>query len=297
MSENRYKQWLSLVVLALIWGSSFILIKRALFTSDDETLFSGVQVGAMRIVIAAIFMLPVALKKINLLKNHKALFFVIVGLCGNAIPAFLFAIAQTKISSALAGMLNATVPLFSLVIAHFIFRVRVRSGQVVGLFTGLIAAVGLLWFSGNYRGQGFQPEFAALALLATLCYAISLNTIKQYLQEAPAIAITAIALLMALPVGLVVFFTSGTPEVFSTNAGAWRGLLAVSTLAILGTALALILFNKLVQQTNTIFASSVTYLIPLVALMWGFIDGEEISLGQICCAGLMIGGIVMINRN
>ncbi len=290
------RQWFYLLVLALIWGSSFILIKRGLYTASGDELFSGAQVGALRIIIAALFMLPFSLRKRKLLKNGKLKYYLIVGLCGNALPAFLFATAQTEIPSALAGMLNATVPLFSLLIALFIFKVRITNFQIFGLILGLGASVGLLLYTEGGVQNDFNVWYAALVLVATLCYAISLNTIKQFLQHEPAIAITGLALVLVSPLGIAVLFSSDFISRLTQIEGAWQGLGAVALLAIVGTALALILFNKLVQDTNTIFASSVTYLIPLVAIVWGLADGEGIALQQMGFAGLMLAGVLLINR-
>lgn len=271
-------------------------MKRGLFAPDGSELFTGLQVGALRIVFAGIFLSPLALKNIKLLRNGKVRFFLIVGICGNALPALLFATAQTHIPSALAGMLNATVPLFSLIIAYFIFKVKVNRWQVTGLFLGLLAAVGLLMSSGGTANQPVSLGFAALILVATLCYAISLNTIKQFLQAESAVAITSLALLLVSPAGLIILLSTDFIPRLSVHEFAWQGIAAVATLGIIGTALALLLFNQLVKDTNTIFASSVTYLIPLVAISWGILDGEHINIGQIACALIMLGGVILINR-
>lgn len=293
---NTFRNWGSLLILAGIWGSSFILIKRGLFTPAGEELFTSSQVGALRILIAALFMLPFALKNVRLLKNGKAVFFLAVGLFGNAIPAFLFARAQTEISSALAGMLNSLVPLFSLIIAFFIFKVHVKRLQVMGLFLGLISAIGLVYFSGDVVESPGNIWYAILVVIATLCYAVSLNTIKQYLQNESAVGITALALLLVSPIGAIVLINGDFQERVVSSPDALYGLGAIATLAMIGTAIALIIFNKLVQDTNTLFASSVTYLIPLVAILWGIADGEKLEITQIFFAASMLTGIFLINR-
>ncbi len=290
------KNWLILIALAITWGSSFILMKRGLFAADHTELFSGTQVGSLRIIIAALFMAPIALSRLSLLKNGKLKFFLAIGLFGNAIPAFLFATAQTEIPSALAGMLNALVPVFSLLIAVFVFKVRVKNLQIVGIVVGLLAAIGLVVGSGKLAGAEIHFGFALLVVLATLCYAISLNTMKQFLQNEPAVAITSLALLLVSPIGFVALFSTDFLDKMETLPGAWYGLGSIAILAVLGTAIALVLFNKLVQDTNTLFASSVTYLIPIVAIGWGLLDGERLSAIQIGCALVMLAGIALINR-
>jgi drug/metabolite transporter (DMT)-like permease len=194
-------------------------------------------------------------------------------------------------------MLNAMVPVFSLLIAFFIFKVKVRKLQVLGIFIGLASAVGLMY---GAKGSGFQANFdvtyALLVILATLCYAISLNVIKQFLQDQPSVAITGLALILVSPVGVAVLASSGFTDKLAHLEGAWWGFAAIAALAVIGTALALILFNRLVQETNTLFASSVTYLIPVVAILWGIFDGEALTWVQVACTFSMIGGIFLINR-
>lgn len=294
MAKSRH--WIYLIILAIVWGSSFILMKRGLFTLQGAPLFSGIQVGALRIVLAAFFMLPLVWKYLKLINRKNILPFLVVGICGNALPNLLFATAQTEIPSALAGMLNGMVPLFSLIIAFFVFKIKVKSWQVAGLFLGLFASVGLMLTSEGSISGDINIWYALLAVLATLCYAISLNTIKQYLQNESTIAITGIALLIVCPFGLGLLYSTDFIETLNTADGAWKGIGAITVLAIFGTALALLIFNKLVQETNTIFASSVTYLIPVVAIGWGMFDGEVFNLAQMAFTALMLGGIVLINR-
>lgn len=294
MAKTRH--WLYLLLLAFVWGSSFILIKKALFTADGLPIFTGPQVGGLRIVLAGLFMVPFIWNKMKAFNKKTILPLLVVGLCGNAIPAVLFAVAQTKIPSSLAGMLNAMVPLFSLIIAFFIFKVKVKSWQVAGLILGLFSSIGLLYFSGNGLQGEIHMGFALLVVLATLCYAISLNTIKQFLQNESAIAITGLALLLVSPIGIGILLATDVTSTLQQNDSAVLALGAVSLLAVFGTALSLMLFNRLVQETNTIFASSVTYLIPVVAIGWGVVDGELINTFQILCVFAMIGGIILINR-
>jgi len=285
-----------LCVLASIWGSSFILIKRGLFSVDGTVLFTDFQVGAMRILFAALFMMPIAAWRWKLLRGGRWKYFLAVGLFGNTLPAFLFATAQTHIPSALAGMLNALVPVFSVLIAVFVFHVKVKPLQWTGIFIGLLAAAGILLAAGDFDDRPIHLGYASLVVAATMCYAISLNVIKQFLQKESAVAITGLALILVSPIGAgVLMFTDFSYRVTEYD-GAFFGLGAIALLGVLGTALALILFNKLVQETDPVFASSVTYLIPLVAVLWGVFDGESIESIQIVCGAVMLGGIMLINR-
>lgn len=290
------RHWLTLFLLAAVWGSSFILIKRGLYAADGTALFCPLQVGALRISIAGLFLLPIALRKTKLLKFGKIRYFLLAGLCGNAIPAFLFATAQSKIPSSLAGMLNATVPLFSLSIAYFVFRVKIKNTQWLGMLLGLAAAFGLLFLGESIRGKAFNPIYPAMVLIATFLYAVNLNIVKHYLKDQSAVAITSVALMLVMPIGLTVLAFTDFGDKLQTMPGAWSALGAIALLAIFGTALALILFNRLVQETNTLFASSVTYLIPVVAVIWGLLDGETVTFMQVGCIAAMLGGVLLINR-
>ncbi|MFN2422297.1 MAG: DMT family transporter [Cryomorphaceae bacterium] len=285
-----------LCTLATIWGSSFILIKRGLFSGNGEELFTDFQVGAMRILFAALFMMPLALWRWKLLRGGRWKYFLAVGLFGNTLPAFLFAKAQTHIPSALAGMLNALVPVFSVLIAVFIFHVKVKPAQWAGIFIGLFSAAGILLAAGDFDAKPIHLGYASLVVAATLCYAISLNFIKQFLQKESAVAITGLALILVSPIGAAVLLYTDFAHRVTEYDGALYGLGAIAVLAVVGTALALILFNKLVQETDTVFASSVTYLVPLVAVLWGVFDGETIGAVQVICGVTMLGGIMLINR-
>ena len=295
-SPAEMRHWAMLFFTAAIWGSSFILIKRGLFNVDGLELFTPLQVGAMRILFAAMFMLPFIYKRFQTLKDGKFKYLLAVGVFGNGIPAFLFAIAQTEIPSALAGMLNALVPVFSMLIGLAVFGVRIKLLQAAGVLIGLGSAVGLILTTGQLDGSNINVWYALLVVGATLCYGISLNVIKQYLQNESAVSITGLALVLVSPVGLVILLSTDFVARVNSIEGAWTGIGAMSILAILGTAIALMVFNKMVKETSTIFASSVTYLIPLIAIIWGVIDGETLAVTQVACALTMLGGIFLINR-
>jgi len=295
-SPAELRHWGMLFFTAAIWGSSFILIKRGLFTPGGEELFTPLQVGAMRILFAATFMLPLILKKLQTLKDGKFKYLLAVGVFGNGIPAFLFAIAQTEIPSALAGMLNALVPIFSMLIGLAVFGVRIKLVQAMGVLIGLGSAIALILSTGQIDGSKINNWYALLVVGATICYAISLNIIKQHLQQESAIAITGLALVLVSPVGLIILLSTDFVSRVNSIEGAWTGIGAMSILAILGTAIALMIFNKMVKETSTLFASSVTYLVPLIAIIWGLADGETLVLSQVICALTMLGGIFLINR-
>lgn len=292
MSKTKpWLPWLFLSVLALIWGSSFILIKRSL------EVFSAGEVGALRTTIAWLFLLPFALRRMRGFSQKQWLLFAVVGTVGSLIPAFLFAAAQTGIDSSLAGILNSLTPLFTLLIGLLFFRIKPAWFNILGVFLGLTGSIGLVYVSGNGNFT-VNMGYAALVIIAALCYAINVNTIKGFLQEVDSITITSLAFFTVGPIalGYLLVFTPFTSTV-SAKPDALAGMGYIAILAIVGTGLALMLFNHVIQLTSAVFASSVTYIIPIVALIWGIADGEHFKAGFLLWVLLVIVGVLMVNTS
>lgn len=284
-------QWILLLFLAFLWGSSFILMKKALLTFDYT------QVASLRILISFIVLSPVLFRNFKKIKKKEWIKIFIAGLLGSGIPAYLFPLAQTKISSSLAGMLNSTVPLFAVVIGVLFFGIAFRRMKLLGVIVGLAGTVGLLLvsnstgFSTNYLG------YALLVVLATLCYATNVNFIKSKLQEVSSLNITSFGFLLMGPITGIYLMTTDFTEVMITEKNAPLHLLYVCILSVFGTAIAVILFNMLIKQVSAVFASSVTYIIPIFAMLWGFADGEAISLTQVCFILIILTGVYIINKD
>lgn len=294
-ANQFFKSWGLLILLSCIWGSSFILMKKGMFTADEKPIFSAVQVGALRMLIASTVLLPIAVRALYQLKNKRNLvFFAVVGVCGNFIPAFLFTYAETGISSGLAGMLNSLTPIFTLLVGLLFFRQKLTVLQVVGSIIGTLGITALVYTGKNSTQSGdLLPVFAIV--LATFLYGVSLNTIKNKLQEYPSMHISAIALSLIFVPALIVFFLSKTPQTIQQNPHAWEGLAAISILAVIGTAIAVIIYNSMIRASSTLFASSVTYFIPFVAIGIGTYYGEEITLGQVGSMVIVLAGVVLAN--
>ncbi|MFC3416012.1 DMT family transporter [Algoriphagus hitonicola] len=292
-SENTVKNWGFLIILALIWGSSFILIKRGL------EVFSPGELGAYRIVAAATFLLPLSLPRVKRLNSEQVQNLILVGLVGSFIPAFLFAKAQTQLSSSLTGVLNALTPLFVVVVGAIFFKSRITRRNALGLFIAFLGVVVLVMVKegSGFGGLSEINTYAFFVLLACICYGFNLNLIKFRFVELKPVEITAISLLMVLPVALI-YLMAGTEFAFKLVSvdGAWLALGYVTLLGVLGTALALILFNMMVKVASPVFASSVTYLIPIVAIMWGVWDGEVLLLGHYLGIAAVIFGVWVGNR-
>ncbi len=290
LKKKEYLPIILLIALALIWGSSFILMKNGL------KVYSASQVATMRMFFSFICLLPLTLRHIWRIPIKRYGMITLVGLLGNGIPAILFATAQTKLNSSTAGVLNCLTPLFTLIVASVFFKQKFGMRKVVGVVLGLFGAVALIMLRSN---GSIDPNYTYgfYILLATICYAWSVNLIKQYLHDLPALSISAMALLFIGPAfGYYLF--QHTDFIIRTELSD-GGLIAMSyvfLLAMFGTALSLILFNKLVQLTNPIYASSVTYLIPIVAIFWGFVDGESITFIHILGMATILLGVYLANR-
>jgi len=278
--------WVLLGILALIWGSSFILIKVGL------TSFSAGEVGAMRIVFASLFLLPVSLPRVRQIRRRQWLLLLIIGFFGSLIPSFLFATAQTRIPSSIAGILNALTPLFTLIIGMSFFSQKTTPRTLAGIFIGFAGSMVLI-LSGSESGWSGINWYALFVVCATIFYGANLNIIKFQIEDLTSRAITSISLLLVGPAALV-YLLGWTP--FLDHVGspeAAMPLLAIATLGIVGTAIALILFNQLVKITSPVFTSSVTYLIPIVAVFWGLLDGEELLSGHYVGLALIIAGVYL----
>lgn len=290
ISESaKLQSWILLFILSLIWGSTFILIKRGLLH------FTAVQVGTIRIIFAFIVMLPFALKRIKNISGDKWKFFAFTGLISNLLPAVLFALAQTRLSSSLTGILNALSPLFTLIIAVIIFKYKTNIFQITGFFLGLAGTL-ILSLIGGSGGFGEFNLYVWLIVLATVCYALSLNFIKYYLHDENSITITSIALLIAGPFSLLILLTTDIFSRFSMNSEILFSLGCIALLGIMGTAVALVLYTKLIQMNSPLFASSVTYLVPVVAILWGLIDDEILYPLHFAGMILILTGIFFINK-
>ena len=280
------KYWLLLFSLSLIWGSSFILMKKAMYTPDGVQTFTSNQVAAMRILIASIVLLPFGLRtliKVNFRKD--LLYFGIVAICGNLLPAFLFTYAETGISSGLTGMLNSTTPIFTILIALVIFKDSMTFRQFTGTLTGSVGVVLLLYFGKQNSMHGDWSHIISV-VIATLCYSISLSVIRYKLSHYKSLDIASIAFLILLLPSMYFFISEDTIASFENTLEIRHSLIALSILSILGTAFALFIFNTIIKNTSALFASSVTYFIPVVAVLFGLLFGEQINLAQI--AGMLI---------
>ncbi|MFY0713380.1 EamA family transporter [Seonamhaeicola sp. NFXS20] len=285
-----HPKWIYLLVLSLIWGSSFILIKKGL------NGLTPMQLGAIRIIFTAMFLFLIGFRKVKniIVKDWK--WIIITGLLGTFFPVFLFAFAETEIDSAIASILNSLVPLNTIILGFFVFKIKSTKRQVLGVFVGLLGTI-MLIINGISLNPNQNYLYAALVIVAACSYAASINILKQHLQHVNPLTIAIGNFTAIIIPAVVVLISTGffKTEVL-TNQNLKPALLYMLVLSLFGTAIAKVLFNKLVQVSTPVFASSVAYLMPIVAVFWGVLDGERFSFLQGIATIIILIGVYLAHK-
>lgn len=286
--NSKQSRWFILILLAFIWGSSFILIKKALIN------LSPVQVGALRIIFTALTLFTIGFKNISKVTKKQWYYIVITAFIGSFFPAFMFAFAVQKIDSSIVSILNSLTPLNTLVVGALFFGFSFLRKQFIGVIIGLIGALILI-----LKGAELNPDqnylYAILIVFASIGYAFNVNILKKHLNDLNALTIvTGNFIIIFIPAIIVLWWTDFFEITYIEQAK--TSLLYLVLLSVFGTAMAKTLFNKLIQMTSPIFSSSVTYLIPIVALFWGVMDGERLNFGQFLAGTLILLGVYLTNK-
>ncbi|MCS6833494.1 MAG: DMT family transporter [Flammeovirgaceae bacterium] len=278
-----------LVILSAIWGSSFILIKKALIS------FNTIQVGALRMVFAYLAMLPFALQAFQEIPRTQWKYMALIGFVGNFFPSFLFAIAVMNIPSAIAGVLNALTPSFTLLVGLLFYQTKINRLQLTGLFLGLLgsAILSLLKSDGTI---GKWNGYMWLVTVATILYGFNTNMIRKHGKDIHPLFISSMSLFFIGPFAIAVFLSTDFYSTFVEKPLVWQSLGYLAILGVLGSAFAVVLFNRLIQLTSAVYASSVTYLIPIVAILWGIFDGEQLVLPHYLGMAIILIGVYMVNK-
>lgn len=265
-----------------------------MYSTAGVPLLSAIQVASLRIVIASLVLLPFVLRKIQRPMVRYIVPLFLTGFLGNALPAYFFTFAQTALDSSITGILNSLTPLFTLLVALVLYRKRYPLLNYVGITVALVGAVLLIFeHSSGLSGAPFWAYI--LVILATVCYALSVNIIRNNLADVDSITVAGLAMMLVSPWCLAILWYDGFFLTLTQNPSAIKGLPYVTVLAVVGSAIALVLFNHLIKITNALFASSVTYLIPVIAIAWGVLDGENITGFDILFTALIISGVYMVN--
>ncbi|AUC16490.1 permease [Tenacibaculum sp. SZ-18] len=288
MNKIQYK-WVYLVLLSLIWGSSFILMKKALLG------LTPIQVGALRILITAFFLLLIGIKSLKKIKKKQWKYVFYSALLGTLFPSFLFAFAVEKIDSSIASILNSLTPFNTLLVGTLVFGFLFQKKQIIGILVGLLGTLVLI-----LKGADLNPNqnywFTLFPIISSIGYAFNVNIIKKYLQDLEPLAITTGNFVLIIIPALIVLATTGFFTSFELNETTEPALFYICILAVIGTGFAKIMFNKLIQISSPIFSSSVTYLIPIVAVIWGILDGEKLSVIQLIAGVIILFGVYLVNK-
>lgn len=278
-----------IAILAIVWGSSFILMKKGL------EVYRWDQVGAIRMSVAFFVLLPFVWKHFKKINKTEWKFIAVSGFFGNGIPAFLFPLAETRIDSGLAGIINSLTPLFTLLVGLIFFGTHLSANRISGVLIGLVGAV-LIILAKSKGIVTANVEYSLFVVLSTICYAFSVNVLRHKLVHVDSVMITGFALMFAgIPSTIYLFSTDFVARTQNSN-GALFCLLAVVTLAVFSTAISTIFFNKLIKISSALFASSVTYFIPFVAILWGIGIGENLGFMHLMGLSAILFGVYLINR-
>ena len=290
MKHSEIYPWFLLILLSIIWGSSPILIKKSLAT------LTPFEIGALRISSAAIFLSPFFFKVLNKINKNNFFLLLLSGIIGNLIPYFLYPLAQIKIDSSTSGVLTSLTPFFALLIGGVFYKQKVYKNNITGLIVGFIGTFCLIFFSTGNNSINTNL-YGLLVVLATLFYGINLNLLKYHLVKLDPLTITSTSLFFISPITiwLLVAETSFLTKLDKLSSNL-NEIFYVLILGIIGTAIATIIFYRLVQIKDTVFASSVTYLMPIVAIFLGLIDGEIINLIQFFGMFLILIGVYWANK-
>ncbi|GMN09775.1 DMT family transporter [Croceitalea sp. MTPC9] len=286
----QQNKWFYLIVLSFIWGTSYILIKKGLEG------FTPIQLGSVRVVIAGFLLFMIGFKSLRSISKKEWRWIALSGFIGSFIPMFLFAFAESEIDSSIAAILNSLVPLFTLFIGLLAFGISFTKNQLLGVLIGLLGAGFLILF-----GAAVNPEqdywYASFVITAAICYAGNVNIIKSKLQNVPPMAIAVGNFACIILPALIVLPLSGFfGDQVSSGKYFWSSLGYVIILCVISTCIAKVMFNKLTQISSAVFSVSVTYLIPIVGILWGILDGEKFSLKQFFAALLILFGVYLVNK-
>lgn len=287
--NNQQQKWVYLIILSIVWGSSFILMKKALLG------VTPIQLGALRMIFTAIFLLSVAFSSIKKIQKKHWKYISYTALAGTFIPGFLFAFAITSIDSSIVSILNSFTPFNTLIFGAIIFGFAFKKAQLYGILIGLVGTLILI-----LKGADLNPNqnywYALLIIIASIGYAFNANMIKKYLYDLDALAITTGNFLLLILPAIIVLASTGFFSDFVYDKTGMESLGYLAILSVVGTGIAKTIYNKLVHISSPVFSSSVTYIIPIVAIFWGILDGEKLSLIQFIGGVIILLGVYLVNK-
>ena len=290
--NKKLINWGIFILLSVIWGSSFLLMKIGMKAGTVQ--LSPYQVASLRMVFSGIVLLPFAFNALKQIPINKLGLVILSGIIGNFIPAYLFCIAETKIDSALAGILNSLTPLFTIIVGMLVFKISIDSKKIGGILLGL---VGLCISVVAGKTLHFENiSFSIFIILATICYGFNVNMVGKHMQNISAINIASVAFSFSIIPGMVILYTTGYFSNDFTNPALLNATLASGTLGVINTSIASILFYVLVKRAGILFASTVTYAIPFVSLAMGLLYNEAIHPMRLLGLAIILCGVYIVNK-
>lgn len=283
------RKWGTLIILSVIWGSSYILIKKGL------TGLTPVQLGSLRVIITTLLIAPIGYNKIKHIPKNKMKWVAISAFVGSFFPAYLFAFAETEISSSVTAVMVSLTPLFTLLISVIIFGEELLKKQVIGVIIGFLGIIVLI--NNELLSSSFNILYVMCIVLAAFCYAVNANLLKYKLPNIPALGIVFMSFLfMFIPAFIVLFFSNFPFSDFTSNPLILESIVYIVILALFGTAVAKVMYIKLLAISTPVFSVSTTYLMPVVAIFWGLLDGEEFKLTQFIGTSIILIGVYLVTK-
>ena len=284
----RQLKWILLIILALIWGSSFILIKKGLVGLNPF------QLGSARMLFAALFLAIIGFKSITTIPLYQWKYIALTALFGTFIPAYFFALAETNIESSITSVLNGLTPLNALIIGITAFKLEFKRAQILGVVIGFVGTL-LLILNGALHHPSQNYYYAIFAIVGSICYGVNVNLIKRYLSNLSPLSITTgNFLVMSIPAGIILYCSGFFNVIHQEHVQ--HAVLFILILGVVGTGIANILFYKLIHMSSPVFATTVTYLIPIVAFFWGLLDNEVITSVQFLGAFIILIGVYLSSK-
>lgn len=267
--QNKY---FLLIIIAITWGSSFILIKKTL------PVFDPYQIGAFRAGLSGLLLSFIGFPALKKMSKKDVFWIALSGLFGNFLVVFIFPIAQQGVSSSLAGIINALDPIFTLILGAVLFGIKNKIIQYTGAVIGFVGAIILVYSSNSGNGES-HLYYTILLIIGSALYAVAALIIEKKLYHIKSTDIsTGIYSIWMVPSLLILGFSGFFTDIDYSQNENLTALGYLVFLTVISTTLVMFLFFKLVQDTSAVFASTISLLIPVVSVVWGILDNEKFTV-------------------
>lgn len=289
LPRKKITGWAILLGIGLTWGSSYLFIKKGLLHFEVE------EVAAIRIALTGLFFLPWMISTWKKTEAKDIPFLLVVALLGSGFPALLFPLAQTSLSSGFTGILSASTPLFTIMLGSFFFKVPIGKRTLLGVLLGFLGIGFLISGAGNAYND-WNIGSAIFILTATCMYAISSNTVNRYLTHLDSMSISSFVFTaLSIPAWYVIVHNDTLSRLKDTQV-LKESFFPLLALAFMGSFLATLLFFQLIKREGVVFSSTVSYIIPFMAILLAFFDGESIHWMHLAGMLIILTGIYL-SRN